>query len=542
MWNSCYYELCKRILILDEEKKNEMKEKILNMQLIHELLPDFGKEKDIFLNGVEMSPDKVVRGDNVIKGIYEGLNVAIKKIHVSKDKVEELKVAFFKICNEMPSPLLIKVFGLCQFKNEYHLVMEWYEVNLHDLLHSGNYKIGDKMKSQIIGEILTAIAWLFKSKKLHLNIKPTNILLDSRYKVKLSDFHELTEYTTPVYNIYQPPEYYATEDRDFASDLFSFGIILWEILNNKDPIEYDNTEKAQMFGKEIRKPEWISDLKIDGYKRIYDVCTIFDKSQRTEKLLTTTFHEENMEYPFVRKVGDEVSVPGLTRELQQAQNSLRLMPSEVGAYIWEKSIDKNSKSTESTQWENFYDQFQSKFSVVMNKQEIDTKYQCFRLILNTRASSTINKKIWENFSNWFSEYLTSDDKVNELINWIHDAYKNYWFHGFLDEEKITERLKAKEILLLKKTTQTIFYCIRFSNVPGVFSLHYIILEKSSTPTIISKEDITVNMQQLDKVIPELEKYIRDFTTKYKRFTIINIESSSKAIFEEVEGIGYQDDR
>jgi len=317
---------------------------------------------------------------------------------------------------------------------------------------------------------------------------------------------------------------------------------MWEILNKKEPIYSENFVKAQLYSKEIHKPEWVNDIKIEGYKRLYDVCTTFDKQERVRMLTSTTALDEETQtgVPFISMEGGIVSIIGIAKELKLAQKALQLMPSEVGAYIWAKATE-NEQTTESTPWEKFYDQFQSKFSVVMRKDDKDKKYQCFRLILNTRASSSINKKIWENFSNWFKEYLTSDDKVNVLIDWIFESSQQYWFNGFIDDHRASDKLESKKLLILQKVTHTIFYLIRCTADPGVFAMHYIILEKQGVEPVIGKEEIRINIQQLDPIIPELEKYIRTFTSKYKKYEIRELENGARSIFEEIEGIGYGKD-
>jgi len=372
------------------------------------------------------------------------------------------------------------------------------------------------------------VGYLMK-KMVHLNLKPTNIfLLDNKYRIRLTDFRELLP--SEKNTIYLSPEFCGNNHPDFASDLYSFGIIMWEILNKKEASE-SPTVKCQMYGKEFLRPEWINDLKYDIYKNIYELLTTFDKKERIDKLSSKKFSDDSEEVPYLTMVGGNIALPGIIKSLRSFQTSIVNMPSEVGSYIWDKATE-NEKTKESTSWDKFYDQFQSKFSVIMSNDSKDKKYQCFRLMLDSgRRSSDINKKIWENFSNWFNSYLTSDDKVNELIDWIHDVYRHYWFHGFIDSDGTEDLLKDKELKRVRKQTNDIFYLVRLTPTPGVFGLNYSMIDKSNNITH-NQEDITIDLQFLDKIIPTIDQYVRAFKLKYKRFRVKEINSKAVSIFHE----------
>jgi len=297
-------------------------------------------------------------------------------------------------------------------------------------------------------------------------------------------------------------------------------------------------------GTDFHQPVWKDDNpKLEKYKMLYEVITVFDKSQRIQKLLSTNvLDEENqIEVPLL-KLDNGISLAGVMKELRNAQKVLISLPSEVGSYIWEQAT-LSSNLKESVQWDNFYQQFQTKFSVIMSNDYRDQAYQCFRLILNTRNTSTITKLLWEYFSTWFSFALTSDDKVNELLQWIKDIFNTRWYHGFKDKTSTDERLKEKveDLQLNRDTRDVLFYLIRSTQTPGIFALNYCQnVHDNSTPIPVQEEiEISDMDKNLDKVIPSIEKSIRAFQEKRKKTKCIALPSPADPIFEEKQSGGYQ---
>jgi len=291
------------------------------------------------------------------------------------------------------------------------------------------------------------------------------------------------------------------------------------------------------------KPDWISNNpKYDKYKSLYEKLTIFDRATRVEQLTNTkTLDENNQEFPLL-ELGDRVTILGIVKELRNAQKQLVDLPSEIGSYIWNMATEK-SITKEHTSWDNFYEQFQSKFSVVLSRDNNDKVFNCFKLILNTYGYSEINRISWELFSTWFSFALASDDKVNELLEFIKDIYETGWYFGFMDKERVENILmeKISELTMNgKQKKNTYYYVVRSTSTPGTFAVNYCKIEMPSTPV---QEDIVLGetYKEFDKVIPSIDKYLRELQTKDKSNKFDMYPSIAEAIFSTKEhgGGGYQ---
>jgi len=143
--------------------------------------------------------------------------------------------------------------------------------------------------------IAVGCAYLRKQGFSHKNLKPSNILIDASLDVKLTDyfvmeFNDLLHRSPPCTRTVVP-KYVAPESLrripfvpygiDSASDVYSFGIILWELVTGRKP--YENLSQNQIrilvgFAGYREPRARISTLR--GISRLIEKCTRQDPSDR----------------------------------------------------------------------------------------------------------------------------------------------------------------------------------------------------------------------------------------------------------------------
>ncbi|XP_021734786.1 wall-associated receptor kinase-like 1 [Chenopodium quinoa] len=118
--------------------------------------------------------------------------------------------------------------------------------HIHDA--NGDFHVTWKMRLQMAAESADAIAYLHSSSSApiyHRDIKSANILLDAKFRAKVSDFGasraidiEQTHVTTCVIGTYGylDPEYFQSNVFTEKSDVYSFGVVLVELITGKKPI------------------------------------------------------------------------------------------------------------------------------------------------------------------------------------------------------------------------------------------------------------------------------------------------------------------
>ncbi|UCD18130.1 MAG: serine/threonine protein kinase, partial [Candidatus Zixiibacteriota bacterium] len=116
---------------------------------------------------------------------------------------------------------------------------------------------------------------------IHRDIKPSNILLDGHGRVRIVDFGLAairgSEYLTKTGSTlgtigYMSPEQVRGEDIDHRSDLFSLGVVLYELITRQNPFKRD-TEAATLKAVSDDLPEPLARFKSglpDGLQAVLD--------------------------------------------------------------------------------------------------------------------------------------------------------------------------------------------------------------------------------------------------------------------------------
>jgi adenylate cyclase len=132
--------------------------------------------------------------------------------------------------------------------------------SLADLLRGGPLSIEETLA--IIGQICSALAFLHARGVVHRDLKPDNVLLDSRRQVYLSDFGLARELGTETNILHtgRGTEAYASFEQHNRlgmvpqSDIYSLGILIYEMLSGRLPWEGTESLAARQYQDEGELP------------------------------------------------------------------------------------------------------------------------------------------------------------------------------------------------------------------------------------------------------------------------------------------------
>jgi len=129
--------------------------------------------------------------------------------------------------------------------NQYYMITEYLEEgSLFDHLHKKRTAMDDERMLYIVEDIALGMNYLHSRKVLHCDLKSSNVLIDSNWNVKLCDFglsriRSKLDKTTLIGRVGTPhwmaPEILRGNKYEEYSDVYSFGMILWEIVTGNIP-------------------------------------------------------------------------------------------------------------------------------------------------------------------------------------------------------------------------------------------------------------------------------------------------------------------
>uniref|UniRef100_A0A667XNY9 Mitogen-activated protein kinase kinase kinase 7 n=1 Tax=Myripristis murdjan TaxID=586833 RepID=A0A667XNY9_9TELE len=181
----------------------------------------------------------------VFKAKWKGKDVAVKTI-----ESENEKNAFFvelRQLSRVNHPNIVKLYGSCD--NPVCLVMEYAEDgSLYNVLHGAeplpHYTASHAMSWCL--QCAKGVAYLHAMKPkalIHRDLKPPNLLLVSGGTVlKICDFGTACDIQTHMTNTkgsaaWMAPEVFEGSNYSEKCDVFSWGIILWEVITRKKPFD-----------------------------------------------------------------------------------------------------------------------------------------------------------------------------------------------------------------------------------------------------------------------------------------------------------------
>src|SRR3569623_777060 len=179
--------------------------------------------------------------------IRDNRAVALKILHPDMEADPILFDRFQRegaIGEKLNHPMVMRVYG-GEKRSRVYMVMEWCEGRLlSEILSHGRFT--PERAIRIAGKVLSALEYIHEQGVVHRDLKPENIMVDGHDNVKLIDFgiagdsgaRRLT-YANLTSTLgtadYISPEQVKGKRGDGCSDIYSMGVILYEMLTGRLP-------------------------------------------------------------------------------------------------------------------------------------------------------------------------------------------------------------------------------------------------------------------------------------------------------------------
>ena len=143
---------------------------------------------------------------------------------------------------------IIKLYNIYEDEETINIIMEYApKGNLYHLIKQEKNGFSEHKAFEYFIQILNAVYYLHSNNIIHRDIKPENILISADNKLKLCDFGWAKELTLENRSTfcgtmeYMAPEIVGSENYDYSVDIWSLGILLYELLFGHSPFKANTT-------------------------------------------------------------------------------------------------------------------------------------------------------------------------------------------------------------------------------------------------------------------------------------------------------------
>ena len=193
-----------------------------------------------------------VGGMSYVYKAYDTKKKRIVAIKMLRDElsIDEEFVNKFKsealACKDIKHPNVISAYDVVDEDNMHYIVMEYLEGETLNKYIKEKGVLSNEETISLSLKIAHGILAAHNKGIIHRDIKPQNIVIDSKKNIKITDFGIARAITSTTKNIsvigtvhYISPEQVRNTQVDFRSDIYSFGCTMYEMITGEVPFEGD---------------------------------------------------------------------------------------------------------------------------------------------------------------------------------------------------------------------------------------------------------------------------------------------------------------
>lgn len=254
--------------------------------------------------------------------------------------------------SSLSHPNIVEIYDVGEDDGNFYIVMEYIEgKNLKQLIKKRE-KLSLPEVMDIMKQLTDGISHAHDLFIIHRDIKPQNMLILDNGLVKITDFGiaialnstQLTQTNSVMGSVhYLPPEQAAGKGATVKSDIYSLGIMMFELITGKLPFKGENAVEIAL--KQMKEPipsirsmdssipQSVENIIIkscaknpknrySSVREMYnDICTCLDKSRENDKKVILEFPEfDEPEVRAMKKVesqGDDVNIKPIEKEVKK---------------------------------------------------------------------------------------------------------------------------------------------------------------------------------------------------------------------------------
>ncbi|KAK4253124.1 hypothetical protein QN277_010940 [Acacia crassicarpa] len=210
-------------------------------------------------------------------GVYLGQDVAVKILRSEhlNDALEDEFAQEVAILRQVHHKNVVRFIGACTTSPHLWIVTEYMPGgSLYDYLHKNHNMLNLCQLLKFAMDVCKGMEYLHRNSIIHRDLKTANLLMDINNVVKVADFGVarflnqggVMTAETGTYR-WMAPEVINHQPYDQKADVFSFSIVLWELVTAKVPYDAMTPLQAALGVRQGLRPE----LPKQGHPKLIDL-------------------------------------------------------------------------------------------------------------------------------------------------------------------------------------------------------------------------------------------------------------------------------
>ncbi|MFN5333265.1 MAG: serine/threonine-protein kinase, partial [Bacteroidota bacterium] len=280
----------------------------------------------------------------------------LKKEFVSNENIKKRFLAEARSMFRMSHPHVIRVSDLIDEGDTVAFVMEYVKGETLKEYLDRKGALPDNEVREIFSQMLDAVGYVHEQKMVHRDIKPSNFMIDKKGKVKLMDFGiakntdaNAAEYTqtgtgmqmgTPMYM--SPEQITETKSVTAHSDIYSLGVVRWQMVTGKKPYDTKTLSNFQLQTKIVT--ERLAETNT-SWDRIIQRAT---EKEALNRYSSSTELKQDLESPSSSRIVDSDSTQIDVKSTGEGKERISIEePQLTSKAVAEKSIPEKKETQKS---------------------------------------------------------------------------------------------------------------------------------------------------------------------------------------------------
>lgn len=231
----------------------------------------------------------------------EGELVALKRLYAQVASNPRLVARFRNevlLARKLSHPNIVRIYDFGQTgPTDYYISMEYVEgQSLYDVVYEGPQILSIGQIASLLVPICSALSYSHSRQVVHRDLKPDNILITKDGQIKITDFGiarslEENKGLTATNEVvgtayYMSPEQFRGSGVDGRSDIYSLGIMAYEMATRERPFNNDNALAiaALHFSEELPRMNKINPNVPGWFQDFVDTCCEKDPANRFQNM------------------------------------------------------------------------------------------------------------------------------------------------------------------------------------------------------------------------------------------------------------------